>query len=903
MVCWEDATGPRGDAAVPRVGSYWDILGTAKHIASGELCTVDQDQPWASALPDSTASVSLPDLVEECKLKHLMIDGVLVPLGNPFGVSSGDGGDRSSTDLGNGGVGGWTCSSCYCQNLGANSICHHSVDSGYAQKGQLCGCPVCDEAFLDLISLATHMKQGCRGRGASGGETSSGSSRGGGGGGGGGSAVPDYLSVDQLSAGVAPPPMHFWACSKCRHVNAAAAPAALLVDNAAGDDAGPRRKVCKRCANIFATSASNWVCINCTCVNPPTHTSCCGCESSLTGTLKPSTGTGMAHVQGLMVKGATLKMGTIRGGTMRGDTVNMRPGRSSTISFRNSRRSNESIAQGQMEYILKFCLGSLYMNGRFPQTHAPVAHAWLSSDQIIPNDGGSKTKWTLFKERGQTSPSDIVQGALGNCWFLSALTVLAEKPELVDNLFITKEYSPVGAYQLQLFVEGNWETALTGCPCQSIFLGPTGLGDIFGDEADKLWERLISYKRSGFLMGASVDSSDESTCERVGLVSNHAYSILDLRVEGSTRLIRFRNPWGTSNWAGAWADSSAQWTPELRDKLQAFGAEEGYFWGTYSEMLKYFTSIDVCKTRPDWCSVQLNGMFPHTPDGVTGGFQVYAAKPLEIEITLFRGTSSSKGATEQEDIDMGVVVMHASTGLHVMESTFVASSRTSYVIVPVSFSSLGLFAGASGGHQLQCTVHSTEPVLIEEVRIPPQLVGHAVIQQVMAKSKPPRIPIAAFPGMKIYDLDTVFVARNETEKQHFSITMDVVKQSNMASSRQTLSMKDAVPPMHSQLFGAFTPQSRRIKSEFEYRMAYDAVKKAPKPAHAPSIVQGFDVHSPVPILSKKGTFKQKKNDPKSQKEYAKWAGGGVGGGVFGGGSIAASDTDIDAMMAAFLSSA
>lgn len=249
------------------------------------------------------------------------------------------------------------------------------------------------------------------------------------------------------------------------------------------------------------------------------------------------------------------------------------------------------------------------------------------------------------------------------------------------------------------------------------------------------------YKRSGFLMGASVDSSDESTCERVGLVSNHAYSILDLRVEGSTRLIRFRNPWGTphslcaharvslplrsfyfnslplylsllitttttiasyhttphhtaphrtaphrtschtkgtSNWAGAWADGSAQWTPELRDKLQAFGAEEGYFWGTYSEMLKYFTSIDVCKTRPDWCSVQLNGMFPHTPDGVTGGFQVYAAKPLEIEITLFRGTSSSKGATEQEDIDMGVVVMHASTGLHVMESTFVASSRTRY---------------------------------------------------------------------------------------------------------------------------------------------------------------------------------------------------------------------------------
>ena len=102
---------------------------------------------------------------------------------------------------------------------------------------------------------------------------------------------------------------------------------------------------------------------------------------------------------------------------------------------------------------------------------------------------------------------------------------------------------------------------------------------------------------------------------------------------------------------------------------------------------------------------------------------------------------------------------HCIAGLHVMESTFVAASRTrlsksetccaqlddttgSYVIVPVSFSSLGLFAGALGGHVLQCTVHSTETVAIEEVRVPPQLVGHAVIQQVMAKSKAPRVPIA-----------------------------------------------------------------------------------------------------------------------------------------------------------------
>ena len=100
------------------------------------------------------------------------------------------------------------------------------------------GCPTCGEIFPDLISLSIHMKKGCRGstagsRGGGGGgavsvgHTGTGgggsSSRGGGGGGGGriaaivptlrtksgaegGPAIePDYLSVDQLSAGAKPP--------------------------------------------------------------------------------------------------------------------------------------------------------------------------------------------------------------------------------------------------------------------------------------------------------------------------------------------------------------------------------------------------------------------------------------------------------------------------------------------------------------------------------------------------------------------------------------------------------------------------------------------------------------------------------------------------------------------------
>ncbi|CAG7830829.1 unnamed protein product, partial [Allacma fusca] len=39
--------------------------------------------------------------------------------------------------------------------------------------------------------------------------------------------------------------------------------------------------------------------------------------------------------------------------------------------------------------------------------------------------------WTVC---GDISPSDISQGALGDCWFMSSIAVVASKPELVRKL-------------------------------------------------------------------------------------------------------------------------------------------------------------------------------------------------------------------------------------------------------------------------------------------------------------------------------------------------------------------------------------------------------------------------------------------------------------------------------------
>jgi len=47
-------------------------------------------------------------------------------------------------------------------------------------------------------------------------------------------------------------------------------------------------------------------------------------------------------------------------------------------------------------------------------------------------------------------PDDVTQGNLGNCYFISALSMLAEKPERVKNLFESLEVSPDGKYKVKM---------------------------------------------------------------------------------------------------------------------------------------------------------------------------------------------------------------------------------------------------------------------------------------------------------------------------------------------------------------------------------------------------------------------------------------------------------------------
>jgi len=56
-------------------------------------------------------------------------------------------------------------------------------------------------------------------------------------------------------------------------------------------------------------------------------------------------------------------------------------------------------------------------------------------------------------------PNDIRPGIMGDYWFLSALAILAERPALIERLFIAKDYNPKqGIYRVKICKNGEWVT-------------------------------------------------------------------------------------------------------------------------------------------------------------------------------------------------------------------------------------------------------------------------------------------------------------------------------------------------------------------------------------------------------------------------------------------------------------
>ena len=259
----------------------------------------------------------------------------------------------------------------------------------------------------------------------------------------------------------------------------------------------------------------------------------------------------------------------------------------------------------------------------------------------------------------QVGPNDIVQGYLGDCYLLSALSVLSERKDYIKRLFYSKEISRSGIYSVWLCDSGEWKnmiiddeipcvqgkdsihkpcfssskstdiwilllekafaklyrnyynidggyqsealSALTGAPTRYFSQKDNGIPGI-----EQVWLFIVGNLQNRFIVTAASRSESQTVDNKnKGIVSNHAYAILDAKEVDlgngeKERLIKMRNPWGNYAWKGDWAEASPTWTPEIRRYLNFEAGDDGIFWISLGDFDRHFGAICSCEIHDDF---------------------------------------------------------------------------------------------------------------------------------------------------------------------------------------------------------------------------------------------------------------------------------------------------------------
>lgn len=176
-------------------------------------------------------------------------------------------------------------------------------------------------------------------------------------------------------------------------------------------------------------------------------------------------------------------------------------------------------------------------------------------------------------------PDDIIQGALGDCYFLAACSSIANKPERLERLFLSGgEYNRDGLHAVAICLNGIWEEILLDdqFPCTPVSKKPAfntskqgelwvmmlekawakvhdgylnisagltreALRDLTGACAktffteksgakkEELWDVLVKSHQKGHIMCAGSDDlsgGSDAYIEKIGICGSHAYSVL-----------------------------------------------------------------------------------------------------------------------------------------------------------------------------------------------------------------------------------------------------------------------------------------------------------------------------------------------------------------------------------------
>lgn len=249
---------------------------------------------------------------------------------------------------------------------------------------------------------------------------------------------------------------------------------------------------------------------------------------------------------------------------------------------------------------------------------------------------------------GDIDPKNIVEGYLGNSYFISAVRALAENPINIKSLFDIKKSTKEGQYFVNLClngenykieiddyipycdkmnkpafsrskdknelwvmllekawakVSGNYENSIGGLCCES-FRALTGAPVEYINHTyiQEVWKQIYDAYHSGNIICAMAEKENltSSNFDDTDLFSAYAYTIVKVHEfeadDGKIRLVKVRNP-GSQKWLSMFSDTSKIWRDELKKSGNKPSDDEDCFLISIEDYLCYFRTTLICQTQ------------------------------------------------------------------------------------------------------------------------------------------------------------------------------------------------------------------------------------------------------------------------------------------------------------------